>query len=221
MWWIRLWFVGLVSITLTRAANSKQKSKTTSAPTHFRANVGRFSIPISDNRLPDPKINRTLQDHLTDLTNASFNYWWNETSTVLSIEDAIPILTSLANQTLNPDEFAKYNLPLLQLANQTFNTDTQFLLTNGCSNYLNASPTATYAEQIFLPRCFDEADLEYFFEIDPGNLINNISAVNIFENGTFFDLVCIYAGRNGQRNSHFLILSSLVSLEKNTFSDRL
>lgn len=207
------WIICLGLIRTTYGVNSNQQGA--SKPSSNRASVGRFSVPINDNRIgEDWRQNITLQNLLLDLASSAFEYWLNE-STISSPSVEAQDLTQLANDLgFNAtDEYKAYAQTILNTANQTLQADHSFLLTAGCEDYLNSTAAETaIPAQIFLPRCYDDEDLLEIYGVT--TLAGNTTVVDQFMNDTFFDLASEYtqAAYNASVLTQFYNFGALMGL---------
>lgn len=194
-WWAGIWFLGCLATT---SARSKTNNKT--KPASIRADVGRFSIPIKDDRIGDWKLNQTLQNHLADLLDDALDLWIEE-EVVSPISIEAKYLTQNATTELTgPNEFDLYAQNLLNLANQSLQADAAFLRTHGYEEacfgpnaYLNFNNSGNTLMNPLFQRCFTDDDLLNFYDVDPSWLVpGNESAISLFMNQTFFDLYSEY-----------------------------
>lgn len=170
------------------ATTLASQKNTATTPVSNRASVGRFSIPIHDDRIGDWQANITLENHLVDLWEAAIELWFEEPVTFSPNLEA-PNLTQLAETYLSTEENALYAQPLLDAANQTLQADADFMFANGCTDYLNGTGDGIPL-QIFLSRCLPSEDLVELYGIT--TLAGNETAITQFMNDTFFDLFSEY-----------------------------
>ncbi|RDW63316.1 hypothetical protein BP6252_10861 [Coleophoma cylindrospora] len=126
------WLLVLVVATGGLAGHTNQN---TSSFKKGKVPVGRFTITLNDDQLPDPQINRTLFNNLWTLYEKYAEVWLAMPLPLSPSDEAINI-TATAKGALPSDEFQEYSDNLLSMANVSFTNNKAFLTANGCTNYL-------------------------------------------------------------------------------------